>query len=355
MHTYGLLRDSSRLVKPKTYINIQPELLSKCKKLKELYICQRTKPEQALSNRPPCEIKLAAKQIINEISVCDIRLVKLDVTYWARTSSANVWAFSTGKKDRIAINCTKAADKTVTIHDVGLFELSPGCTARSNSVRLNTTREISTNFETTTYGGIILDIADILSNETINKQFLLKHVMSKSASSMRKGHTPTHVLETGQELREIIHRARNLEQYRSVTSRLATLKQGISYAGGSIVSLAIIGTIIWKLSPKGGRPLLIRKRMFSSHRAESTPFPPGAKTEMCHFRPRLRLGWQFTRDMDCPSFFLPRCVIYYFSKPKTNYRKSRRGIIPLRRNRRAHFQHTTAGHPSHRRLPAPST
>ena len=31
-------------------------------------------------------------------------------------------------------------------------------------------------------------------------------------------------------------------------------------------------------------------------------------SRVCH--PRLRLGWQFTRDMDCPSLFLPRCVIY---------------------------------------------
>ena len=30
---------------------------------------------------------------------------------------------------------------------------------------------------------------------------------------------------------------------------------------------------------------------------------------------RLRLGCQFTRDMDCPSFSLPRCVIYYFTIP----------------------------------------
>ena len=31
---------------------------------------------------------------------------------------------------------------------------------------------------------------------------------------------------------------------------------------------------------------------------------------VCH--PRLRLGCQFTRAVDCPSFFHPRCVIYYF-------------------------------------------
>ena len=30
---------------------------------------------------------------------------------------------------------------------------------------------------------------------------------------------------------------------------------------------------------------------------------------VCH--PRLRLGWQFTQAMECPSFFLTRCVIYY--------------------------------------------
>ena len=35
-------------------------------------------------------------------------------------------------------------------------------------------------------------------------------------------------------------------------------------------------------------------------------------SRFCH--PRLRLGCQFTRDMHCPSFFLPRCVIYYFSE-----------------------------------------
>ena len=99
--TYAYIWPSSRLFalsqSKDTDINIQPELLGKCKKLKELYICQGTEPDQALSNRAACQIKLAAKKIINNISECDIRLVKLDVTYWARTSSANIWAFSTGK------------------------------------------------------------------------------------------------------------------------------------------------------------------------------------------------------------------------------------------------------------------
>ena len=78
---------------------------------------------------------------------------------------------------------------------------------------------------------------------------------------------------------------------------------------------------------------------FSSHGAESASFPLGSETEICHFRPlceekyytfhgskisqptarvcypRLRLGCQFTQAVDCPSSFLPRCVIYYFTIP----------------------------------------
>ena len=34
-------------------------------------------------------------------------------------------------------------------------------------------------------------------------------------------------------------------------------------------------------------------------------------SRVCNFL--LRLDWQFPRAVDCPSFFLPRCVIYYFT------------------------------------------
>ena len=80
-----------------------------------------------------------------------------------------------------------------------------------------------------------------------------------------------------------------------------------------------------------------QKELFRNTLAESATFPPCCETGMWYFRPGygekqythhgnkigqptarvchplLRLGWQFTRAMDCPSFFLPRCVIYYSS------------------------------------------
>ena len=81
---------------------------------------------------------------------------------------------------------------------------------------------------------------------------------------------------------------------------------------------------------------IIQKLIFRHTLAKSATFAPGSETRMSYFRPgydkisytqhgdkeghprahvchpRLRLGWQFTGDMDCPSFFLPTCVIYYF-------------------------------------------
>ena len=50
---------------------------------------------------------------------------------------------------------------------------------------------------------------------------------------------------------------------------------------------------------------------FASHRGRKCHISvskPGGNEALS----RLRLGWQFTRAVDCPSFFLPRCVIYYF-------------------------------------------
>ena len=48
---------------------------------------------------------------------------------------------------------------------------------------------------------------------------------------------------------------------------------------------------------------------------------PAPKWE-CGIFGRLQLEWQIRRDMDCPSFFLPRCVnniLFLTSRPKMPY------------------------------------
>ena len=72
-----------------SYITIQAENLNKCKKINELYICRGMDPEQILDEHAGCEIRSAAKQHIHDLALCDIRMIKLSVTFWARTSSPN--------------------------------------------------------------------------------------------------------------------------------------------------------------------------------------------------------------------------------------------------------------------------
>ena len=55
---------------------------------------------------------------IHDLSLCDIRMIKLSVMFWARTSSPNTWAFSAGKKNKLLINCARAADQVVSVQGV---------------------------------------------------------------------------------------------------------------------------------------------------------------------------------------------------------------------------------------------
>ena len=58
--------------------------------------------------------------------------------------------------------------------------------------------------------------------------------------------------------------------------------------------------------------------IFRHTRAENTTFPFRSREEMWHFRPRLRLGWQFTRALNWPTLYLPCCVIYNSNEDRPN-------------------------------------
>ena len=108
------------------YININGESLSKCKKLNNRYICQETEPSRPLNEYAECEVKLSAKIGIRDWSHCEIRLIKLDTTFWARLSTPNSWVFSTKGRDEITINCKPSADVNINIEGLGMLKLPTG-------------------------------------------------------------------------------------------------------------------------------------------------------------------------------------------------------------------------------------
>ena len=109
------------------YINIRPETLSRCKQVRESYICQNTEPERTITEQVTCEITIATGLRIPNLATCDVRVVKLETTFWARTSSANSWMFSTNKKDKLTVTCPRVAEKVIVIQGVELLELAAGC------------------------------------------------------------------------------------------------------------------------------------------------------------------------------------------------------------------------------------
>ena len=90
---------------------------------------------------------------------------------------------------------------------------------------------------------------------------MMQHIMRES-DSMPQGAQPAS-LELGNELKNILNRARELEQRDTIDGELLALKQAASYSGGSIVAIIIIFALVWKFWHRGrGPPLLINKEFF---------------------------------------------------------------------------------------------
>ena len=96
------------------YINIRPEALLRCKQARALCICQNTEPEQKVTEQVTCAIIIATGLRISDLATCDVRVVKLKTTLWARMSSTN-WMLSTKKKDKLKVTCPRAAEKVIII------------------------------------------------------------------------------------------------------------------------------------------------------------------------------------------------------------------------------------------------
>ena len=107
--------------------------LGNCKKLNKSYICRETEPDQILNERARCEVKLAANILIQNFSKCEIKIIELDTTFWARLNNPNTWVYSGKGQEKMVVNCKRAADVNLDIKGSGILTLPTGCVARSDS------------------------------------------------------------------------------------------------------------------------------------------------------------------------------------------------------------------------------
>ena len=110
-----------------------------------------------------------------------------------------------------------------------------------------------------------------MNSTNIENKPLLQHILEESSSLPVGANAQHKFLKTGLELKEIIHRARDLERYDSISEDFAILKQSLSYSGGSLLAIGVIILLIWKLWPKGRPPILIHNRHFSDFFSRPQP------------------------------------------------------------------------------------
>ena len=77
--------------------------LGNFKNLNKNYISQETEPDQILNERAGCEVKLAANIPIKNFSQCEIKIIELDTTFWARLNNPNTWVFSAKGQDKMVV------------------------------------------------------------------------------------------------------------------------------------------------------------------------------------------------------------------------------------------------------------
>ena len=143
---------------------------------------------------------MAANIQIQNFSQCEIKIIELDTTFWARLNNPNAWVFSAKGQEKMVVNCKRAAGVNLDIKGSGILTLPAGCVARSDSVRLVATREITTNL-TIQIDEMPLDVSAILNdtNALVNNLVNVRMVgVSLKAS------TSTRLLKTDKDLREII-------------------------------------------------------------------------------------------------------------------------------------------------------
>lgn len=151
------------------------EDLKECFQLHELlHVCNSKFPLTHYSdNTKDCEAALLhpSTRIIPES--CDKRLIILHDTYWIPLMFGNEWIFSSPVAETVAAICDQKQTK-LEIQGTGILKLSPGCTAYTNHVTLQATKEKESNVTMNFFPSISINYDCCIEAEKATKISQLK-------------------------------------------------------------------------------------------------------------------------------------------------------------------------------------
>lgn len=118
--------------------------LKKCTPLEfSSYICNDVTTIRT-TEKPTCETLLLTSTLQKIPEICVTKTIQAHVELWHNLFD-NSWLFALSKNTLMTLSCNKTIED-ISLADTGLLELTPGCTAYSNSYVLQTSSEVKRKF-----------------------------------------------------------------------------------------------------------------------------------------------------------------------------------------------------------------
>jgi hypothetical protein len=86
-----------------TYILISENQLKDCKRTKKILICTKMGLRIRIKRYSPCEVNIMMGKRTDELQHCDIRITKMETTFWKKLHTPYTWIYSTGKEEEITV------------------------------------------------------------------------------------------------------------------------------------------------------------------------------------------------------------------------------------------------------------
>lgn len=235
------------------YFNLNT--LNECKFIISYYICDQVNPVQNINNDAECEVQLITNPQFNDLDICDIRLKTIRQTYWTRIRNSNAWLYAAPKIENLYVICENQESEIKTIENSGILQMKPSCHARTKTVKLIPSVEITSVIHVNFSHKLVLNITEMVEKSIEAIEFLnITEILTETemfTQSLESNNINDDLTKTEISLKTVIAKAKEVTRAHRINNRLSTLESILKYLGISAGSILILIGIGWKFSMFG--------------------------------------------------------------------------------------------------------
>ncbi|XP_043480073.1 uncharacterized protein LOC122509854 [Leptopilina heterotoma] len=125
------------------YFYLEEEQLRTCQIVEGRYVCYLTQGIYDIILAPSCESELLREPNNNTLRSCDIRITKNQQPLWEPLITTGNWLYSLTKEETAYLICPKTKVNTFQLKGIGIVNLSPKCTLKTDTIKLPTLQIIN--------------------------------------------------------------------------------------------------------------------------------------------------------------------------------------------------------------------